>query len=74
MLTGMNERDWQIALDVFDAAQSRRGEPGHDDRRFLEAIHYFAVPQHHLACVAGPVRKLEQRVEAVLAAQPFRCV
>ena len=43
MLTGMNERDWQIALDVFDAAQSRRGEPGHDDRRFLEAIHDFAV-------------------------------
>ena len=43
MLTGMTERDWQIALEVFDAVQSRRGEPGHDDRRFLEAIHYFTV-------------------------------
>ena len=43
MLTGMTERDWQIALEVFDAAQSSRGEPGHDDRKFLEAIHYFAV-------------------------------
>ena len=43
MLTGMTERDWRITLEVFDAAQSRRGEPGHDDRKFLEAIHYFTV-------------------------------
>ena len=43
MLTGMTERDWLITLDVFDAVQSSRGEPGHDDRKFLEAIHYFTV-------------------------------
>jgi len=43
MLTGMTERDWVITLEVFDAVQSNRGEPGHDDRRFLEAIHYFTV-------------------------------
>ncbi len=43
MLTGMTERDWSIVLKVFDAAQSNRGEPGNDDRKFLEAIHYFAV-------------------------------
>src|SRR5690348_18153461 len=43
MLTGMTERDWSIVLEVFAAAQSRRGEPGHDDRRFLEALHYFTV-------------------------------
>ena len=43
MLTGMTERDWEIVLDVFDAAQSRRGEPGHDDRKFLEAVHFFTV-------------------------------
>jgi transposase len=43
MLTGMTERDWSIVLEVFDAAQSSRGEPGHDDRKFLEAIHYFTV-------------------------------
>ena len=30
-------------LEVFDAAQSERGEPGHDDRNFLEALHYFTV-------------------------------
>jgi len=38
MLTRMTERDWAIVLEVFDAAQSRRGEPGHDDRKFLEAL------------------------------------
>ena len=43
MLTGMMERDWSIVLEVFDAAQSSRGEPGHDDRKFLEAVHYFTV-------------------------------
>ena len=43
MLTGMTERDWSIVLDVFAAAKSRRGEPGHDDRKFLEAVHYFTV-------------------------------
>ena len=43
MLTGMTERDWSIVLEVFDAAQSSRGEPGRDDRKFLEAVHYFTV-------------------------------
>ena len=43
MLTGMTERDWSIVLKVFDAAQSSRGEPGRDDRKFLEAVHYFTV-------------------------------
>jgi len=39
MLTGLTEGDWAIALAVFDAVQSRAGEPGHDDRKFLEALH-----------------------------------
>ena len=43
MLTGMTENDWSILLEVFDAVQSRSGEPGHDDRKFLEALHYFTV-------------------------------
>jgi len=43
MLTGMTERDWAITLEVFDAVKSSRGAPGHDDRRFLAAIHYFTV-------------------------------
>ncbi len=52
MLTGMTERDWSIVLQVFDAAQSRRGEPGHDDRKFLEALHYFTV--HNITWRALP--------------------
>src|SRR6185437_7641929 len=43
MLTKMTEADWEIVVEVFDAAQSERGEPGHDDRKFLEALHYFTV-------------------------------
>jgi transposase len=43
MLTGMTEGDWSIVLEVFDAAQSNRGEPGHEDRKFLEAVRYFTV-------------------------------
>ena len=43
MLTRMTEADWSVVLDVFDAAQSRSGEPGNNDRKFLEALHYFTV-------------------------------
>jgi len=52
MLTGMTEDDWAIVLVVFDAAQSRRGEPGHDDRKFLEAVHFFTV--HNITWRALP--------------------
>ena len=52
MLTGMTERDWAIVLEVFDAAQSSRGEPGHDDRKFIEAVHYFTV--HNITWRALP--------------------
>jgi transposase len=44
MLTQMTETDWEIALEVFRAVRAKRGEPGHDDRKFLEALHYFT---HH---------------------------
>jgi transposase len=43
MSTKMTERDWTIALNVFRSCLPRRGEKGHDDRLFLEALHYFAV-------------------------------
>jgi transposase len=52
MLTGMTEDDWGIVLEVFEAAQSRRGEPGHDDRKFLQALHYFTV--HNITWRALP--------------------
>ena len=52
MLTRMTEDDWAIVLEVFDAAQSRAGELGHDDRKFLEALHFFTV--HNITWRALP--------------------
>ena len=52
MLTRMTGDDWAIVLAVFDAAQSRSGEPGRDDRKFLEAMHFFTV--HNLTWRALP--------------------
>ena len=43
MLTGMTEEDWAVALEVFRAARSRCGDKGCDDRRFLQALHFFTV-------------------------------
>ena len=52
MLTGMTEEDWAITLKVFDAARSGLGQPGRDDRKFLEALHYFTV--HNITWRALP--------------------
>src|SRR3712207_1725950 len=52
MLTRMTERDWAVVLEVFQAARSRRGDKGRDDRRFLEALHYFTV--HNITWRALP--------------------
>jgi transposase len=52
MLTGMTEADWGIVLKVFDAVQSVGGQPGHDDRKFLEALHFFTV--HNITWRALP--------------------
>jgi transposase len=52
MLTGMTDEDWEIAVEIFRAVRSKRGEPGHDDRKFLEALHYFTV--HNITWRALP--------------------
>src|SRR5271165_1869416 len=52
MLTAMTEADWTIVLRVFAASQSRRGDKGQDDRKFLEALHYFVV--HNITWRALP--------------------
>lgn len=54
MSTRMIEKDWQVALEVFQASLPRRGEKGRDDRLFLEALHYFAV--HNVTWRALPER------------------
>lgn len=43
MSTKMSEEDWENALLVFRACLPRRGRKAVDDRRFLEALHFFTV-------------------------------
>ncbi len=52
MLTTMTDAEWEITLTVFRAARSRRGDKGRDDRKFLEALHYFSV--HNITWRALP--------------------
>lgn len=43
MSTKMSEEDWAHTLAVFRACLPRRGRKAEDDRRFLEALHFFTV-------------------------------
>jgi transposase len=43
MLTKLTEENWTILLRVFEDALPRRGDKAKDNRRFLEALLYFAV-------------------------------
>src|SRR4051794_798759 len=52
MLTGMSEADWDIVVTVFRSVRSRRGAKGRDDRKFLEALHFFTV--HNITWRALP--------------------
>ncbi len=52
MLTRMTDEDWAVVLEVFAACRSRRGDKGRDDRRFLEALHYFTL--HNITWRALP--------------------
>jgi len=54
MSTKMNERDWELALDVFRACLPRVGAKANNDRLFLEALHYFTV--HNITWRALPER------------------
>src|SRR6184192_24489 len=52
MLTRMTDTDWEIVVEAFRAARSRRGDKGRDDRKFLKALHFFAV--HNITWRALP--------------------
>ena len=52
MLTQMIEEDWDVVLMVFRAVLPRRGDKGRDDRKFLEALHYFTL--HNITWRALP--------------------
>ncbi len=43
MSTKMSEEDWAHTLAGFRACLPRRGRKAGDDRRFLEALHFFTV-------------------------------
>src|SRR3954471_7266586 len=52
MLTRMTDEDWDRVVQVFRAVRSRRGDKGRNDRRFLEAIHFFTL--HNITWRALP--------------------
>ncbi len=52
MLTRMTDEDWTVVLEVFAACRSRRGDRGRNDRRLLEALHFFAL--HNITWRALP--------------------
>jgi transposase len=52
MLTRLSEEEWALVLRVFRACLPRRGDKGRDDRKFLEALHYFTV--HNITWRALP--------------------
>ena len=52
MLTRMTGEDWGVVLEVFRASCSRRGDKGRNDRRFLEALHFFSI--HNITWRALP--------------------
>ena len=39
----MTDEDWEIALEVFRACLPARGAKAKDDRRLLEALHFFTM-------------------------------
>jgi transposase len=48
----MTDADWIAVLKLFKASRSRRGNKGRDDKKFLSALHYFAV--HNITWRALP--------------------
>ncbi len=52
MLTRMTEEDWAAVLKLFRACRSQRGDKGRNDRKFLEALHYFTL--HNITWRALP--------------------
>jgi hypothetical protein len=43
MSTKIDDDDWKHTLGLFRACLPRRGRKAADDRRFLEALHFFTV-------------------------------
>ena len=52
MSTKMNDADWELALEVFQACLPARGAKAKNDLLLLEALHHFTV--HNLTWRALP--------------------
>ena len=65
MSTKMNEGDWTHTLAVFRACLPRRGRKAENDRRFLEALHFFTVENVRWRALPERFGHWNRRVEAL---------
>jgi hypothetical protein len=72
MLTEMTDTEWQIVVEAFRAARSRRGGRGRDDRKFLETLGVGARMRVSRQYWSRPVRGVRGR-EWKPALQPGSC-
>src|SRR4051812_49605382 len=70
MLTGMTEGDWAAVVKLFRACRSRRGDKGRNDRKFLEALHYFTVHNITWRALPAEVGNLNSIWKRVLRLSP----
>jgi transposase len=52
MMTRLSEQEWKLVVEVFRSCLPRRGGKGHDDCKFLKALHYFTL--HNISWRALP--------------------
>ena len=52
MLTQMSEETWDLVVDIFRQVRPKRGDKGRNDRKFLQALHFFCV--HNITWRALP--------------------
>ena len=74
MLTRMTDEERGLVPDLFRACRSRRGDRGRDDRRFLEALHDFAVhtiTRRALPAEFGPWNGVRKRFRRLSRAGVF---
>jgi transposase len=74
MSTRMDEEDWAHTLAVFRACLPRRGRKAEDDRRFLEALHFFTVENVRWRALPerfGPWNSVWKRIDRLSKAGVF---
>ena len=74
MSTKMDEDDWAHALAVFRACLRQRGRKAVDDRRFLEALHFFTVENVRWRALPegfGPWNSIGKRFDRLSKADVF---